>query len=325
MSPAKKLTVAYYALAWLTLVSCGGRVDPVVATGVLEAVEIRVPARTPGVVAEVEAEEGDLVSSGDLLAALDDETLRYQRDMAASGRDMAEAALNLVLEGARSEDLDQAREALHLAEENARVAHDEANRLRALAGTGSVSDQQLDRAESAEVLAEGARAQAASALAKLESGARQPEIARARATLDQADSSLALAERALADAKIIAPADGTVLYRMVEKGEWAAPGSAAFVIADLERLRLTVYVPEPLLARIALGQEAEVSMDGAPDHVVGRVTWISPEAEFTPKNVQTDEERAKQVFAVRIDVENPDGVLKPGMPADAVFRPAGED
>lgn len=323
MTPAKKLSsAAYYAFAWLSLVSCGGGEGRLEATGTLEAVEIRVPARGAGVAVEVVAWEGERVASGDLLVHLDEGSLRHQRDKAGAARVSAAAALDLVREGARSEDLDQAREALKLAEENLRIASEEADRLRALAVTGSVSEQQLDRAESAEVLAEGARSQSASALAKLESGAREMELVQARAALDQADAALALAEEALADARIVSPMDGSVIYRMIEPGEWASPGTTVFVIADLAHLRLTVYVPEPRLAEIRLNQEAEVTMDGDATTVVGRVTWISPEAEFTPKNVQTDEERAKQVFAVRIDVENPDGILKPGMPADVVFLPA---
>jgi HlyD family secretion protein len=222
-----------------------------------------------------------------------------------------------VIQGARKEDIDQAREALSSARENQRQAREEADRLRALMTSGSVSRQQLDRAETAEILAEGAAAQAASALARLESGAREPEIVGARAALEQAEAALALAERTVADTVIRAPSGGTVLYRLLEPGEWAAPGMTAFVIADISRLRLTVYIPEPDLARIRLGQEAEIRMDGSERVLKGRVNWISPEAEFTPKNVQIKDERVKQVFALRIDVENPDGLLKPGMPADA--------
>ncbi len=326
MKAAGKMpALAYYAFAWLSLISCGGGNAPLEATGTLEAVEIRVPARGAGVALDVPVREGERVEAGDVLVILDDASLRHQRDQAAAARDIAEAGLDLVLEGARREDLDSARQALKSAEENLRIASEEADRLRALMGTGSVSQQQMDRAESAEVLARGARSQAASALAKLESGAREPEVVQARAALEQAEAVLALAQESLADARIVSPIGGTVIYRMMEKGEWASPGSTVFVIADLENLRLTVYVPEPRLAEIMLGQEAEVTMDGDAETVIGRVTWISPEAEFTPKNVQTDEERAKQVFAVRIDVENPDGVLKPGMPADVVFRSAGDE
>jgi HlyD family secretion protein len=299
------------------LTSCGAESEFLEASGTLEAVQIRVPSRTAGVALEVPAEEGFQVEAGDLLAVLDDESLRLQRDQVEAGRDMAAAALELVLEGARDEDVVQAREALNAAEERRRLAGEEANRLRALSASGSVSQQQLDRAESAEVQAERSRLQAASLLEKLEAGPREAEIARGRAALEQAEAALALAEKSLEDSRIRSPLKGTVLYRMLDPGEWAAPGMTVFVIADTANLQLTVYVSEPDLAGIRLGQNAEIRMDGSEEVLSGRVSWISPVAEFTPKNVQIKDERVKQVFALRIDVENPDGLLKPGMPADA--------
>jgi len=307
------------AAAWLFLGSCNSADGGIEASGTLEAVQIRIPSQASGVVLDVMVDEGDQVSAGDELAILDDETAALRRDQARAGRDIAAASLDLLLEGARREDLEQAREALSAAQENLRLATDEADRLRRLFGSGSVSEQQLDRAESAETLARGSRAQAESALAKLEAGARSEEIDAARAALAQAEAALALAERALSDTRITAPSAGAILYRLVDPGEWAMPGATVFIIADLTRLRLTVYVSEPDLAHIRLGGEALVSLDGTAKTAIGRVSWISPVAEFTPKNVQTRDERVKQVFAVRIDVANPDGLMKPGMPADAEF------
>jgi HlyD family secretion protein len=271
------------AAAWLFLWSCSAANGGIEASGTLEAVQIRVPSQASGLVLDVMVDEGEQVSPGDELAVLDDETAALRRDQARSGRDIAVATLDLLLEGARREDLDQAREALSAAEENLRLATDEADRLRRLFGSGSVSEQQLDRAESTETLARGARAQAASALAKLEGGARSEEIDAARASLDQAEAALALAERALSDTLITAPSGGTILYRLVDPGEWAMPGATVFIIADLSRLRLTVYVSEPDLARIRLGGEAVVSLDGTEETAKGRVSWISPIAEFTPE------------------------------------------
>lgn len=305
----------------ILLTSCRGGENVLEASGTLEAEQIRVPSRSAGVIAEVAVEEGRQVQAGDTLVVLDDEAFRLQRDQALAGRDIAASALDLVIEGARQEDLDQAREALATADERWRLARDEADRLRAMVNSGSVSRQDFDRVESAETQAAGARSQAASALAKLESGAREPEIVGARAALAQAEAALALADRALADTRIVSPITGTILYRPVEPGEWAAPGMPVMVVADTGNLRLTVYIPEPDLALVRLGQAAEIRMDGSDAVLNGELSWISPVAEFTPKNIQIREERVKQVFALRIDVENVDGILKPGMPADARLIP----
>lgn len=124
--------------------------------------------------------------------------------------------------------------------------------------------------------------------------------------------------RRLADTVVKAPRAGTVTTRAREAGEYVAPGTPLFTIADLSTVFLTIYVPEPSLGKIALGQEADVSVDGMPERSFrGQVTKIAEEAEFTPKNVQTQDARAQLVFAVDITIENSEGVFKIGMPADA--------
>ncbi|MFN3476405.1 MAG: HlyD family secretion protein [Candidatus Methylomirabilales bacterium] len=117
------------------------------------------------------------------------------------------------------------------------------------------------------------------------------------------------------------PQAGVVLRKHVEPGEMIAAGTPIVTIADLQDIWLKIYIPEPQLGRIKLGQTAEITTDSYPGKVYkGRVTFINSEAEFTPKNVQTQEERVKLVFAVKISVDNPNQELKPGMPADAKVR-----
>jgi len=117
-----------------------------------------------------------------------------------------------------------------------------------------------------------------------------------------------------------APREGLVLERPVNAGEMVVPGSTLFRLADLDRVKLTVYVPETDIGRIQLGQAAHVTVDSFPERVFsGRVVYISPRAEFTPINIRTTDQRVMQVFAVKIELSNPDHALKPGMPADATF------
>jgi HlyD family secretion protein len=138
----------------------------------------------------------------------------------------------------------------------------------------------------------------------------------AQAAYDLAQARLALAEKAVADCTVTAPIGGVVTTRIREEGEVVGAGDPLITISRLDEVWLSVYVPEPHLARIQLGQPARVRLDGADRLYDGRVTFISPEAEFTPKNVQTPDERAKLVYRVKITLPNPDGVFKPGMPAD---------
>ena len=142
------------------------------------------------------------------------------------------------------------------------------------------------------------------------------------AALSEARASLAEQQRYLDEMTVRAPTTGTVLVRTIERGEWVQPGTPLFSMVDLNQLYLKIYVPEPDIGKIVHDQPARVHVDAFPERFFpARVSKIASEAEFTPKNVETREERVKLVFAVELALdENPGGVLKPGMPADAVVR-----
>jgi HlyD family secretion protein len=150
-------------------------------------------------------------------------------------------------------------------------------------------------------------------------GARAQTIAAARGRVVSAEGTLHTATAALGQTAISAPVSGRVVLRSAEPGELITPGAPILRIAQLDSVWLRVYVPEPLVERVKFGQRATVTTD-AGTRFTGTVTEIAQEPEFTPKNVQTKEERVKLVFGVKITVENPDGLLKPGMPADAVIE-----
>jgi multidrug resistance efflux pump len=125
---------------------------------------------------------------------------------------------------------------------------------------------------------------------------------------------------------LTSPITGLVLERPVHVGEVAMPGAPLMTLADLENLTLTVYVPEDQLGQVRIGQLVEVTVDAYPQRTFeGTVSFIASQAEFTPKNVQTREERVSMVFAVKVKLPNPDHALKPGMPADAVLLTAGQN
>ena len=166
------------------------------------------------------------------------------------------------------------------------------------------------------------------AIAERDSERARLEVDLQRAALREARAALAEQQRYLEEMTVRAPIAGTVLVRTVERGEWVQPGAPLYTLVDLNQLYLKIYVPEPDIGKLAFGQEARVHVDAYPRRSFpARVSKIASEAEFTPKNVETREERVKLVFAVELALaENPGGVLKPGMPADAVVRlAAGPD
>jgi len=310
-------------LAVLGGLGCAGNgvKDVISASGTIETVEVHVAARVSGQLLELAVEEGSRVKPGDKLAVVDHEALDIQLRQAEAGVRLAEAQLALLVKGARSEDIRQAEAGLKQAEASLAVAEDDARRMRELAKTGSVTPKQRDDAEARLTVASAGRNFAAEALNKARTLARPEEIRAAEARLDQAQAAADLLRKTIADCTILAPAGGTVTHKAVEPGELVVQGATIVTLAELDSVYVMIYVTEKELGRVRLGAAAEVEIDAFPDKpFAGKVTFISPEAEFTPKNIQTKEDRVKLVFGVKVEIENREGLLKPGLPADAVIR-----
>lgn len=185
-------------------------------------------------------------------------------------------------------------------------------------------DAQVHAAEAAYHEAEAAVKVAESVVDDLKAGARPEDIAVAQAAVDEARSALRALQVQRAKMTLTAPMAGLITERNVSVGEIVAAGASVMRIANLDQVTLTIYIPEHQLGRVKLGQRVEVRVDSFPGKVFeGAVRYIASEAEFTPKSVQTREERMNLVFAVKVDIPNPDHELKPGMPADAVILTEG--
>ena len=307
----------------LGVAGCGGRRDAgvIVAAGNVEATEVRVASKVAGRVVVLEVGEGDRVEAGRRLAQVDTVDLALALRAALAERDLAGANLSLRLAGSRAEDIGEAKAALAKAESDLRTTDKDLARFQGLQDAGSGTERALDdarnRRETAAALLEGTRQR----LHRLVAGFRVEEIAAARAQAAAAAARVAQLTQQLADAAITSPVAGVVTARPVERGELLAPGTVVAVVTDLGHAWLTAWVAEPDLGLLRLGQPAEVTTDGG-QRRDGRVTFISSQAEFTPRNVQTRDERVKLVYKVKIALDNADGLFKPGMPATARLRPA---
>lgn len=306
----------------LCLPACGDG-DPegtLRASGTIEVTEVRVGARLPGTLQRI-AEEGAAVRAGDTLAVIDHTALGLQLRQAEAVAQAAAARLALLRRGARAEDVAQARALVAQARLALEQAQADVARFRTLAAAGSATAKQHEDAETRLALAQVQHEAAQQGLRKLEDLARPEELQAAAAQLRQAEAGIALLQHQIGEATLTAPHAGTVIEKTAEAGEFIGPGMPVATLADLSRASLRIYVPETALGSLHLGQPVEVFSDADPGTAVaGRVAFISPRAEFTPKNVQTREERVRLVYAVRIDIPNPDGRLKPGLYADAVLR-----
>jgi len=403
-------TVGHLACLLLLITGCSsGEAEAeelITASGFIEGREVTVASEVSGLISEIFVDRGDDVHAGDVVARLDDATLRGQREEADAGVVVAQANLDRVRAGTRDEEIAAARAGLReaearrdgaetailnaqdvisnplsldvqineaitqitLAEQNVALREVELDETRLLrdiyADQGGdvertwnlqveAAQARLDQAQAQLV---GARAYLAALLAiredplaltaelhaaeaelemaeagvmaaqarldELEAGPTGEEVAVAEAEVRQAEAAVGLVDAQMSLLTLTAPMEGVVSTRSAQVGETATPGKPLLTIANLDEVTLALYVPENRIGQVQIGQEVEVVVDSFPGQAfLGRVQSIAGEAEFTPRNVQTKEERVNLVFAVNVLIPNPDRALKPGMPADATVRP----
>lgn len=294
-------------LMMLAIAGCAGKDEgKIAASGTIEGTNVTVGSKVGGHVIDLRVEEGSFVKKGDTLAFIEDTEYRFAYLQAVANEEAVLAQYNLALGGSRKEDVLQG-------EANFQSAQKDLDRAKELLSSMSISQKQYDDTYVRFVSAE-------QTYNKLLQGLRPEEIQAARARRNQAAAQTQQALARLRDCVILAPANGTITLRAVEQGELVVPGSSVFTITLLNKVNLMIYIAEGDLGKIRLGQKANVTIDSFKEKSFeGSVIFISPVAEFTPKNVQTRDERTKLVFGVKIQVDNPYGVLKPGLPADALL------
>ncbi len=404
------LFAARFTLFILLLAGCAATQPEdemaITASGFIEGREVTVAPEIQGLIAELMVARGDEVEAGDVVARLDDTTLKRQRAEALASLSVAQANLDRVQAGARVEEIaaaraglnearanlegteaavlnardvisrplsleaqiDEARTHVHLAEQNVELREAELEETKIKRGVyvdqgGDVArtwDLNLEAAEAtlrkakaelsgarsylgallamrenplameaelhrAEADYEQARArvdEAQAVLDELEAGPTEEEVALAEAQVRQAEAGVALIDARLDQLTLRAPMDGIVSTRSAQVGETATAGKPLLTIANLDEVTLVLYIPENRIGQVQIGRRVEVTVDAFPDRTfVGQVDSIAGEAEFTPRNVQTEEERVNLVFAVDVTIPNPDHALKPGLPADARIMP----
>lgn len=303
----------------LLVVSCGKSAPgPVRLSGNIEATDARVSFKVAGRVAERLVDEGQAVKAGQIVARLDDAELRLEVARLEAQAEVARAQMRELVAGFRVEEVAQAEAGVEAARAESDRAAADLVRQRALLEREVISRREFDASLSAADASAARLKQARENLELLQKGTRPERLEAARASLKQAEAALGLARTRLAESKVVSPLDGVVLSKAVEAGEFVSPGTPVVTVADLSKVWLRAYVEESDLGRVKLGQEVRVRTDTFPGKVyVGRISYISSEAEFTPKIVQTKKERVRLVYRVKIDLENPARELKPGMPADA--------
>lgn len=309
---------------WLYFRNQGISNDRVFVSGNIEATEVDLSFRIAGQIMRLDLEEGTRVKKNAPVAELDTDTLEAQRASAKAEIAGLRAALDELEEGTRKEQIAQAKAIYKAAESKLKNAKDEYDRYEPLFKEGAVSASTFDTRVTILKTATEDYNNAKERLLELERGPREEQIRAARARWEKAKWELKRIELDIEHSLLTSPVSGVVLIKANEIGEVVLPGATVATVAAIDEVWLKGYVGESYLGKIKYGQKAEITTDSYPGKVyVGTVTFISSRAEFTPKNVQTKQERVKQVYRVKITIPNPHEELKIGMPAEGYILIGG--
>lgn len=302
---------------WFTLRS-GGNPNILEASGTVEATEATLGFAAGGRIRVVAVHEGDVAHQGSALAELDtSELMAHMRQLQDQTR-LATAQLRDLELGARPQELENLREGVTLAQRSLEDAESDLRRMQPLLARGVISQQSFDKTRLALDLASARYIQAKSALSLAEAGARDQQIAAARASLSAARAQLTALTATIPNYAIRAPWTGLVTNRVHEPGEAIVAGAPVLTVMNPHDRWVRIYIPESDVGAVRLGQHATITSDAFPSTpFAGHVRWIASEAEFTPRNVQTKDDRVRLVYAAKVQIDADSAiVLKPGTPAD---------
>ena len=315
-------TILFF-LTVLLFAGCGNNnnKNTIEASGNIESTNVTVSSKVTGEIEKILFYEGQFVKEGDTVMVIDHETSQLQLNQAEAGVESARAQLNLLQNGARKEDISQAEESVKQAQVKFDLAMKDKERMDNLFEAKSISQNQHDNAVAKFELTKAQLQSAKENLTKFKNFARPEEIRQAEANLNKQIAAADLLKRSIRDSYVQSPVNGIIVDKYFERGETVTQMSSLFKVSDLSTVDLKLYVSEEELGKVNLGQKVDVSIDAFPGKTyTGKVIYISPEAEFTPKNIQTKDERTKLVFAVKVRIDNPQYELKSGMPADALVH-----
>ncbi|MDC9592516.1 secretion protein HlyD [Xenorhabdus sp. IM139775] len=279
--------------------------------------------RVAGKLASLHVDEGDAITVGQALGRLDDAPFINALNQAKAARDVARANLAKAKAGYRSEEIAQVRSEVAQKESAFRFADSFLKRQQGLWQSKTISANDLENARTGRNQAQAAYQAAKDKLRQFETGYRLEEIAAAKAQLIQADAAVAQAELNLKDTQLTAPSAGMILTRAIEPGTMLAAGNTVFTLSLTNPVWIRAYIDEPNLNQAIAGREILIDTDGRKDQPYhGKIGFVSPTAEFTPKNVETPDLRTDLVYRLRIIVLDPDESLKQGMPVTLRFADA---
>ncbi|MGI6549092.1 MAG: HlyD family secretion protein [Syntrophomonadales bacterium] len=293
------------------------------ASGTIEATIVDLNAPVAGVIKSIAAQEGYELQEGQVAAEISRSDLLAQRERDAMALMKAEAQLADLRSGFREQEISEAEANLAVAQATAQKSADDLKNREVLFAEGGISQEELERYRLAAEIDQNKLKAAEAKLSMLQSGNRPEVIAAAQAEVERSRAVLKATEAMISDLQIRCPMTGTVVQKNYEPGEYVMPGASVLTVADLQNLWIKVYIPTDDLPAVKLNQKVKFTVSGDSRTFTGTVSEIASKGEFTPKTIQTKKERTNVVFGVKIRVDDADGMLKPGMPADVTITREG--
>ncbi|EMH4161981.1 secretion protein HlyD [Pluralibacter gergoviae] len=294
--------------------------EPLTLYGNVDIRTVNISFRVGGRLQTLRVDEGDAVKAGQALGELDRAPYENALGQALANADAAKAKYDLLLAGYRAEEIAQAAAAVRQAQAAYDYARNFYQRQQGLWKSRTVSANDLENARSARDQAQANLKAAQDKLSQYHTGNRPQEIAQAKASLEQAEAALAQARLDLQDTRLIAPSNGTILTRAVEPGSMLGAGASVLTLSLTRPVWIRAYINETSLNQAQPGREVLLYTDGRPDKPWhGKIGFVSPTAEFTPKTVETTDLRTDLVYRLRIIVTDPDDTLRQGMPVTITF------
>lgn len=289
------------------------------ASGTIETLKVELNVKNQGTLQEFSLKEGDIVKAGQLIASISRNDLQAQNDRDALNVEIAKNKLNDLLSGSTQQEIEEATAAVNIAKVTSDQAKKDLDRAEQLFQIGSLSQIEIEATRNKYSVAHNQLVAAEAKLSLMEIGTRTNQIKAAENQVKFNEAVLKSSQAVLEDLKLYSPIDGVIENKNHENGEFVSLGTNIATISNLNKCWINVFVPTTDLPFVKIGGKVSFSVSGIERVFEGTVAEIASKGEFTPKSIQTEEERANIVFKVKIDVDNKEGILKPGMPADVVI------
>ncbi len=294
--------------------------QPLTASGTIEATTVELNAKLPGTLTQLSIKAGQQVAKGQLVGQLIRNDLVAQKERDALGVLKAEAQLKDLTSGARAQEIKEATAVVNIALANVEKAQTDFQRGEQLLQEGAITQDSYEKLATDLQVKQNQVESVRAKLSLLTEGSRPETIRAAQTEVERNKAVLKASEALLEDTKIMSPIKGTVLSTNREPGEFVQAGTSLATVADLQDMWIRVYVPTDDLPRIKLNQLVGCTVSGSDQHYQGVIEEIASQGEFTPKTIQTKKERTNIVYGVKIRINQQNGTLKPGMPADVIFE-----